>query len=148
MQKGERKPKRMSLIEFNDKYGKEDYCRKDLWGRRLEIGYKCPKCYGNIGHRIEDRFIWQCADCRHQIYLTANTVFDNSKLELRKWYLATFLMVSSKAGISAKELQSQIGVTYKTAWYVHRRLREAMQTANDKYKLEGIVAMDEAYFSL
>ena len=52
MQKGEKIPKRMSLIEFND--------------------------------------IWQCAGCRHQIYLTAGTVFDNSKLELRKWYLATF----------------------------------------------------------
>ena len=69
---------------------------------------------------------WQCAGCRHQIYLTAGTVFDNSKLELRKWYLATFLIVSSKSGISAKELQSQIGVTYKTAWYVNRRLREVM----------------------
>lgn len=147
MQKGEKTPKRMSLIEFSDKYGKEDFCKRNLWERRLEISYECPKCNSAVGHRIEERFIWQCANCRHQIYLTANTVFDNSKLELRKWYFAAFLMVSSKAGISAKELQSQIGVTYKTAWYVHRRLREAMQTANDKYTLKGTVTMDEAYFT-
>jgi transposase-like protein len=62
-------------------------------------------------------------------------------------HLATFLIVSSKSGISAKELQSQIGVTYKTAWYVNRRLREVMRIANDKYKLSGNVAMDEAYFT-
>ena len=52
-----------------------------------------------------------------------------------------------KAGISAKELQSQIGVTYKTAWYVNRRFREVMQLANDKYKLSRIVTMDEAYYT-
>jgi hypothetical protein len=56
-------------------------------------------------------------------------------------------MISSKAGISAKELQYQIGVTYKTAWYVHRRLREVMRLSNDKYVLNGIVTMDEAYFT-
>lgn len=70
-----------------------------------------------------------------------------SKLEIRKWYWAAFLMISSKAGISAKELQSQIGVTYKTAWYVHRRLREVMRIANGKYELCGTVVMDEAYFT-
>jgi len=147
MQKGERKPKRMSLIEFSDKYGKEEFCRQDLWKRRLEIGYECPKCFSANGHIIEKNYIWQCKSCNHQIKLTAHTVFDNTKLELRKWYLAAFLLISSKSGVSAKELQSQIGVTYKTAWYVHRRLREAMQTANGKYKLEGVVAMDEAYFT-
>ncbi len=147
MQKGEKIPKRMSLIEFNDMYGSEELCKQDLWERRHEIGYECPKCYCNKGYKIEERYIWQCAGCRHQIYLTAGTVFDNSKLELRKWYLATFLIVSSKSGISAKELQSQIGVTYKTAWYVNRRLREVMRIANDKYKRSGNVAMDEAYFT-
>jgi transposase-like protein len=147
MRKWVGKPKRMSLIEFNDKYGKEELCREDFWLRRLEIGYECPKCCGDVGIVMEKCHTWQCKGCKHQIQLTANTVFDNSKIELRKWYLAAFLIISSKAGISAKELQSQIGVTYKTAWYVNRRLREAMLTANDKYKLDGIVAMDEAYFT-
>jgi transposase-like protein len=147
MQKGERIPRRMSLIEFCDKYGREKFCRRDLWEKRLEIGFECPICHCEEGYMVGMEYRWECKSCKHHVSVTSGTVFDNSKLELRKWYLAAFLIVSSKAGISAKELQSQIGVTYKTAWYVNRRLREAMQTANDKYKLEGTVAMDEAYFT-
>jgi len=68
-------------------------------------------------------------------------------MPLRKWYYAAYLIISSKGGMSAKELEHHIGVTYKTAWYVNRRLRESMGTANNKYKLDGIVTMDEAYFT-
>jgi transposase-like protein len=68
-------------------------------------------------------------------------------MELRKWYYAAYLIISSKGGMSAKELENHIGVTYKTAWYVNRRLREAMGTANNKYKLDNIVTIDEAYFT-
>lgn len=147
MQKDISKPKEMSLIEFNDKYGNEDNCRQDLWERRLKIGFECPKCFCVDGYKINKELRWECKGCKHQISITSGTVFDNSKLELRKWYLAAFLIVSSKSGISAKELQRQIGVTYKTAWYVNRRLREVMKTANNQYKLVGTVLMDEAYFT-
>jgi transposase-like protein/ribosomal protein L37AE/L43A len=147
MQKGIKKPKEMSLIEFNDKFGNENNCRNDLWERRLKIGYKCPLCQSTEGYKIENALRWECRDCKHQVGIYATTVFENTKIELRKWYLAGFLIVSSKGGISAKELQRQIGVTYKTAWYVNRRLREAMGIANDKYKLDGVITMDEAYFT-
>jgi len=147
MQKGIKKPKEMSLIEFSDKFGSEDNCRNDLWERRVKIGYNCPACDSNDGYKLKKALRWECKNCKHQVSIYANTVFENTKIELRKWYLAAFLIVSSKGGISAKELQRQIGVTYKTAWYVNRRLREAMGIANDKYKLDGIVTMDEAYFS-
>ena len=147
MQKGEKTPKRMSLIEFSKRYNSEEVCRCDLWEKRCAIGYKCSKCGCSDAYKIAKRFLWQCKNCKHQTKLLSGTVFENSKLEIEKWYWAMFLMISSKAGISAKELQSQIGVTYKTAWYVNRRLREAMQLANDKYKLSGIVTLDEAYFT-
>jgi ribosomal protein L37AE/L43A len=147
MQKGEKTPRRMSLIEFSKKYSTEEKCRADLWEKRCIIGYECSKCGCKDGYKIEKRFLWQCKNCKHQMKLLVGTVFENSKLELEKWYWAAFLIISSKAGISAKELQSQIGVTYKTAWYVNRRLHEVMQLSNDKYKLSGIVTMDEAYFT-
>jgi transposase-like protein len=137
----------MSLIEFSDKYNNEENCRKDLWERRLKIGFECPKCNSTLGYNVESKKRWQCSKCRHQISFTANTVFDNTKIDLRKWYYAAYLIVSSKGGMSAKELERHIGVTYKTAWYINRRLREAMGTANSKYKLTGFVAMDEAYFT-
>jgi transposase-like protein len=147
MQKGEKTPRKISLIEFSKKYSSEEKCRCDLWSKRCIIGYKCSKCSCIDGYKIEKIFLWQCKKCTHQMKLISGTVFENSKLELEKWYWAAFLMISSKAGISAKELQSQIGVTYKTAWYVLRRLREVMLISNDKYKLGGIVTMDEAYFT-
>lgn len=147
MQKGDRVPKRMSLIEFSEIYATEELCVMDLWERRNQSGFSCSKCGHLDGYKIKSRKVWECKQCKHHTSIFVGSVFENSKLELRKWYWAAFLIISSKAGISAKELQSQIGVTYKTAWYVNRRLRETMRLANDKYKLRGIVTMDEAYFT-
>lgn len=140
-------PKPMSLIEFSDNFNNEEKCRQDLWLKRLAIGFKCPRCENTVGYKLNKTLKWECANCKHQISLIANTVFDNTKIELRKWYFAAYLILSSKGGMSAKELERHIGVTYKTAWYVNRRLREAMGTANNKYKLNGTVTMDEAYFT-
>jgi transposase-like protein len=147
MQKGEKVPKRMSLIDSSEKYATEELCVSDFWGRRCKDTFACVQCGAISGYKLKTRKIWKCKECKHQTSILVGTVFENSKLELRKCYWAAFLMISSKAGISAKELQSQIGVTYKTAWYVHRRLREVMRLANDKYVLNGIVTMDEAYFT-
>jgi len=147
MQKGISVPREMSIIEFFEKFGNNEQCRNDLWKKRLKIGFECPKCEGNIGYELESKYLWQCKNCGHQVSLIAGTAFDNTKIGLQKWYLAAFFIISSKTGISAKELQHQIKVTYKTAWYVNRRLRDAMRLANDKYKLDGIVTMDEAYFT-
>jgi transposase-like protein len=147
MRKGEKVPKRMSLIDFSEKYATEELCVADFWSRIFEDAFSCAQCGSASGYKLKTRKIWKCKICKKQTSILVGTVFENSKLELRKWYWAAFLMISSKAGISAKELQSQIGVTYKTAWYVHRRLREVMRLANDKYELSGIVTMDEAYFT-
>lgn len=139
MRKGAKMPRGMSLIEFSDKYNSEGACRSDMWERRLRFEFECPECHGTADYKMERAFRWECAKCKRQVKLSAGTVFDNTEIGLRKWYFAAFLPVSSKGGISAKELQSQIGVTYKSAWYVNRRLREAMETANNKYKPDGIV---------
>jgi len=147
MEKGVKSPKEMSIIEFFEKFGSNEKCRKDLWEKRLKIGFECPKCNGHIGYEIAVKYIWQCKNCGHQISLISGTIFDNTKIGLQKWYLAAFFILYSKNGISAKELQHQIRVTYKTAWYINRRIRDAMKTSNDKYKLSGIVTIDEAYFS-
>ncbi|MDR0975266.1 MAG: IS1595 family transposase [Ruminococcus sp.] len=137
----------MSLIEFSEKYATEEICSDDLWERRVQMNFVCPKCGQNEGYRIKTRNVWECKNCKKHTSILLGTAFENSKLDLRKWYWAAFLIISSKAGISAKELQGHIGVTYKTAWYINRRLREAMQLANAKYKLCGTVTVDEAYFT-
>jgi transposase-like protein len=147
MQKGEKVPKRMSLIQFSKKYPTEEICIEDFWERRNRDSFYCSNCGSQDGYKLATRKKWKCRKCRTQTSILTGTVFENSKLSLEKWYWAAFLMICSKAGISAKELQLQIGVTYKTAWYVNRRLREVMRLANDKYQLSGTVTMDEAYFT-
>lgn len=147
MQKGEARPKVMSIIEFSEKYGTEEQCKEHLFNVRFGGGFVCPKCGHTHGIRIKSRNLMQCSKCKYQLSAICGTIMDKSKTEIRKWYYAIYLMTVSKRGISAKELQRQISVTYKTAWYMHKRIREAMKNADEKYQLEGIVTVDEAYFS-
>lgn len=147
MEKRNKKPKEMSIIEFNDKYGTEEKCREHLFKTRFSKGFICPKCGHTHGIRIKSRNLMQCSKCKYQLSATSGTIMDKTKTEIRKWYYAVYLVTVSKRGISAKELQRQISVTYKTAWYMLKRIRAAMTNADEKYQLEGIVTIDEAYFS-
>ena len=147
MEKRNNKPKEISIIEFNDKYGTEEKCREHLFNTRFAKGFICPKCGHTHGIRIKSRNLMQCSKCKYQLSATSRTIMDKTKTEIRKWYYAIYLVTVSKRGISAKELQRQISVTYKTAWYILKRIRAAMTNADEKYQLEGIVTIDEAYFS-
>jgi transposase-like protein len=97
--------------------------------------------------KIATRNLIKCTECEYQLSATAGTIFHNTKTPLLKWYLAIYLITIDKRGISALQLQKEIGITYKTAWYMNKRIREAMKIADDKYLLEDNVVIDEAYFS-
>jgi len=98
---------------------------------------------------VERHGLWKCyaKECRKQFSVTVGTVFEDSKVPLNKWLLATYLMSSSKKGISAHQLHRTLGVTYKTAWFMAHRIREAMNPS-DPGPLGGegkVVEVDEAY---
>ena len=104
---------------------------------------KCKKLEG-AKHRPG---LYQCGDCRKQFTVTVGTVFERSKVPLNKWLLATFLMASSKKGTSAHQLHRTIGVTYKTAWFMFHRIREAMRN-DDPVSFGGgggTVEVDETF---
>jgi transposase-like protein len=150
MKKDEKKQRQMSLIDFMERFDTVEKCTEDLFVRRFgENGEKfvCPKCGNTHFYKINGRLLAQCKGCRHQVSMIVGTVMENSKLEIRKWYLAIHLMTTHKGGMSSAALQREISVTYKTAWYVHKRLAEAMKTADSKYFLDGLVAVDEAFFT-
>ena len=89
-----------------------------------------------------------CRDCRGQYSVTVGTVFERSKVPLNKWVLATYLICSSKNGISAHQLHRMLGVQYKTAWFMAHRIREAMTTGDDLPPMgkDGTtVEVDETY---
>jgi transposase-like protein len=124
--------------------------RKHLEALRWPEGPVCPHCGSFDATRLEGKAhrdgLIQCNDCREQFTVTVGTVFERSKIALNKWLLCNHLLCSSKKGISAHQIHRMLGVTYKTAWFMCHRLREAMK--DDGSPLGGpgkIVESDEAF---
>ena len=123
------------------RFTNEQAAREHLEALRWPNGPVCPHCGGlERNSRIEAQTakkgkgarpgLWFCGDCREQFTVTVGTVFEDSKLPLHKWVLATHLLVSSKKGMSSHQLHRMLGVTYKTAWFMSHRIREAFKTPN------------------
>ncbi|WP_374532837.1 IS1595 family transposase [Phenylobacterium sp.] len=129
-----------------------DKAREHLEKTRWPQGPVCPHCgvvdqATNVGGKAARKGCYQCNACREQFTVTVGTVFERSKVPLNKWLLATYLMSSSKKGISAHQLHRTLGVTYKTAWFMAHRIREAMNPV-DPSPLGGegkVVEVDETY---
>src|SRR3569832_1522516 len=118
---------------FQDAEKARDYLEALRWPN----GPICPHC-GVIGHayKLEGKAhrpgVYKCGDCREQFTVTVNTVFHRSKVALNVWLQAVHLMCASKKGVSALQLQRMLGVTYKTAWFMAHRIREAMKAEPSK----------------
>jgi transposase-like protein len=87
---------------------------------------------------------WHCKDCRKQFTVTSQTIFHRSKIDLPRWFVAIWLMCHSPKGVSAKQLERELGVCYETAWYMAKRIRKAMKHEVFTDKLCGIVEVDDA----
>ena len=134
---------------FNDDTAARDHLERLRW----PDGAICPGCGGTERNsRITGKSarpgLWFCGDCRTQFTVTVGTVFESSKVPLHKWVLATHLICSSKKGMSAHQLHRTLGVTYKTAWFMAHRIREAMgETAQGPMGGNGSpVEVDETYW--
>jgi transposase-like protein len=132
----------------------DDAAREHLEALRWPSGPVCPHCGGTernvrlAGAATRPGVIF-CGDCRTQFTVTVGTVFERSKVPLHKWVLATHLLCSSKKGMSAHQLHRTLGVTYKTAWFMSHRIREAMGDDEPQGQLGGSgapVEVDETYW--
>jgi transposase-like protein len=117
----------------NPIYSNQNAARRHLEAVRWPDGPICPHC-GSVDHASPIKGgragLYFCGDCRKQFTVTVGTVFERSKVPLHKWLLATHLLTSSKKGMSAHQLHRMLGVTYKTAWFMAHRIREAMDDSN------------------
>lgn len=136
---------KMPLSEFLKRFGTEERCREYLAAQRWPDGFVCPKCGHKHGCRLSNG-LYQCTHCRRQTSVTAGTVLHHSHVGLSKWFLAFYFVSQDKRGISAIQLSNQIGVTYKTAWSMLRRIRSAMGQRDAAHLLSGVVEFDDAYF--
>src|SRR5579872_5855687 len=98
-------------------------------GREKRFGPKHPQAGELTGERGPDRFVYQCLDkaCFQQFSVTAGTIFNDSHLSLQLWMMAVALMINARKGLSAKQLQRDLQVNYRTAWYLEHRIRKAME---------------------
>src|SRR3990167_1776524 len=132
-----------SLMDFLAYFKDEKTCVKWFEHIRFRNGDYCPHCGHTKINRFSDGIRYRCAKCRKDFTIKTGTVFGESKIPLRKWFVAIYLLSTSKKGISSVQLASQVGVTQKTAWFMDHRIREAMKQG--KGQLIGVVEADETY---
>lgn len=134
-----------NLIEFEEWFRTDAQCREYLEKIRWPDGFRCPRCGHPSGWKTGRSGLWECASCRHQTTVTAGTILEGTRKSLRLWFLAMWLIVSEKNGISAKGLQRQLGFSrYETVWTWLHKLRRAMVRPG-RDLLSGSAEIDETY---
>ena len=136
----------MSLVKLMEHFHSEEKCRALLEGLRWPDGIACLRCGSLQISRSHTRNQFVCSSCAYNFSVTSGTMLHDTHLPLQKWMLATYMMVDSKKGMSANQLKRSLDVSYKTAWYLCHRIREAMSQAQaDAKPLSGIVEADETF---
>ncbi len=131
-----------SLKEFQKQFVDDEACRAYLVQLRWPDGYRCPRCAHADAFELPRRLLWQCKACGHQASVTAGTVLHRTRVPLRDWFWASYLVATHTPGLSALQLQRQLGIRrYETAWTMLHRLRSAMLP--DREPLRGSVEVDE-----
>ncbi len=134
---------RYTIKDFKRDFPNDDVCLDYVFGQRYGKEYVCSKCNKKGFYKVKDRKCYACAWCGYQIHPLAETIFHKSSTKLTDWFFAIFLMSQSKNGVSAKEIERHLGVTYKTAWRIQKQIRSLMK--QDNSILTGIVEIDETY---
>ena len=141
-----RRVRGLSEAEFRQRYGTEAACRAALFQLRWGKGWVCPACGHGRCAELKGRAVYQCNRCKHQVGLTAGTVFHWTKLPLTSWFLAIYHLSQSKGGMSSVELARRLGTRQPTAWLIKHKLMAAMAAREaEKPKLAGRVEVDDAY---
>jgi transposase len=144
---------RYSLMEFMDEFGDDDACLTHLWRSRYSPDGEhahCPRCdqertFHKYGTK-QQRQSWTCTGCGWHVHPTAGTIFHKSSTSLHLWFYALYLITSTRGGISAKQLERELGVTYKTAWRMFNVIRNSLMSEGG-ITLDGEVEMDETYLT-
>ena len=132
-------------MDFQERFATEAACLDYLAASRWPEGFACPGCGGRRAWVLERRHLWECAECHLQTSVTAGTVMHGTRTPLRGWFWAAYLVATHHPGISAKQLQRQLGLSrYETAWLILQKPRRAM-VAPEREPLKGEVEVDEFF---
>src|SRR5580692_7019775 len=132
-----------SLTEFQSAFPDEASCAAFLFERRWPDGFVCPACGAARAAALKSRaYTYECYGCDRQTSITAGTSMHRTRFPLTAWFWAAHLMSTHSNGMSARQLEDQLGLTYRTAWLVAQKLRRSMVDP-DRDLLEGVVEVDQ-----
>ena len=135
-----------SVREFFETFPNDDACLTRIMEVRYGLRHVCEKCEKkSTFHKLANRRAYSCANCGDHVYPCAGTIFQDSRTSLQTWFYAIYLFIATRHGVSGKELQRTLGVTYKTAWRIGHQIRDLMAKADGFEMLKGHVELDEAY---
>lgn len=139
------KTPRYTIDNLHEQFPDDNACLEYMFKQRYSDPPACPKC--GVAqpkfYRVRSKKVYECKDCGYQISPLANTIFHKSDTSLKKWFYAIYLFGVGKNGVSAKEIERHLGVTYKTAWRMAKQIRLMMQ--ENGAMLSGIIEADETY---
>ncbi len=137
--------KKYTIKQFMDEFHNDDACLEWLRNYRYPDGIFCKHCQKVTSHYpIKSRRSYSCQFCGNHVHPTANTIFHKSTTPLTTWFYTAYLMAQTRGGISAKQIQRETGVTYKTAWRMCNRIRSKLDENSDPFG--GEVEIDDSYF--
>jgi transposase-like protein len=135
---------KLGLKEFRSKYGRDDQCLEIIKQLRYPDNSECLECKRVTRfYRVSGRTAYVCNFCGHHVYPLADTIFEKSTTPLNYWFFAMYLITQTRSGISAKQLERMLGVTYKTAWRMFKQIRLLMAQTGEP--LTGTVEVDETF---
>lgn len=137
---------KLTVREFFERFQNDDACLDHIMDVRYGMRHTCGACHKeSTFHRVAGRRAYACAQCGDHLYPCAGTIFQDSSTSLQLWFYAVYLFVVTRHGVSGKELERQLGVTYKTAWRMGQKIRELAGKADFHAVLVGHVEVDETY---
>jgi transposase-like protein len=132
-----------TLADFLEHFQDEDTCREHFTAIRFSNGEYCPHCGHTKIYTFTNGRRYRCGGCKQDFTIKTGTVFGESKLPIKKWFIAIYLLSTSSKGISSVQLAKQVGVTQKTGWFMDHRIRSAMK--QNKGQLFGTIECDETF---
>lgn len=138
----------MNHQEFNEQFGTEVQCRYNWRAMREKNGVSCQRCGSKVLVWKEKRWEWRCMGCQTTLTLRSGTMMEHSNLPFAVWYRILYLMTCTKKGLSALEMQRQVGwKRYQPVWYAMQKIRIVMGNRDQRYQLEGTVEVDDAFIT-
>jgi transposase len=136
-----------SVKEFFARFPNDEACLTHIMEVKYGLRHICRKCQkDSTFHRLADERAFSCSHCGDHLHPTAGTILHDSRTPLQTWFYAVYLFIATRHGVSGKEMQRSLGVTYKTAWRIGHQIRDLMGKVDSFQTLKGHVEIDEMFF--